>query len=133
MPYFLMYYWTMTADVAFTALIGLFAAALGYIFNEIRHQREIRVKMIEVAVGILAAEPDKTKGLRNWAADTLAHYSKDVRLTDEAKAALRDRPLPTYADAVFSSAGRGHIRGVGTSGEPSETPLPLRSDEGSSA
>ena len=128
-----MYYWIMTADVAFTALIGLFAAALGYIFNEIRHQREIRVKMIEVAVGILAADPDKTKGLRSWAADTLAHYSKDVQLTDEAKAALRDRPLPTYADAVFSSAVRGHMQGLATSGEPSETPPPLRKDVGGSA
>jgi hypothetical protein len=123
----------MTVDVALTALIGFFAAALGYIFNEIRHQREIRVKMIEVAVGILAAEPDKTKGLRNWATDTLAHYSKDVRLDEEAKAALRDQPLPTYADAVFGSAGRWLIRGVGTSGELSETPLPLRKDEGGSA
>ena len=47
------------------------------------------IKMIEVAVGILAAEPDKTKGLRNWAV-----HSKDVELTDEAKNALREKPLP---------------------------------------
>jgi len=126
----------MTAEVAFTALIGLASAALGYIFNEIRHQREIRVKMIEIAVGILAADLDKTKGLRNWAVDTLAHYSRDVPLTDDAKTALRSNPLPVFADAVFSSAGRGHMRGggaVGASGELSETPLPLRTNEGSSA
>ena len=65
--------------------------------------------MIEVAVGILAAEPDKTKGLRNWAVDTLAHYSKDVELTDEAKNALREKPLPVYADAVFTATGVGRM------------------------
>ena len=46
--------------------------------------------MIEVAVGILAAEPDKKNGHRNWAVDKLAHKSKDVELTDEAKNALRE-------------------------------------------
>ena len=60
--------------------------------------------MIEVAVGILAAEPDKTKGLRNWAV-----HSKDVELTDEAKNALREKPLPVYADAVFTAAGVGRM------------------------
>ena len=94
------------------------------------------IKMIEVAVGILAAEPDKTKGLRNWAVDTLAHYSKDVELTDEAKNALREKPLPVYADAVFTATGVGRMearinrrqpRGGGAhraDGEKFEIPMP---------
>ena len=96
--------------------------------------------MIEVAVGILAAEPDKTKGLRNWAVDTLAHYSKDVELTDEAKNALREKPLPVYADAVFTAAGVGRMearinrrqpRGGGAhgaEGEKFETPMPPKKE-----
>ena len=89
------------------------------------------IKMIEVAVGILAAEPDKTKGLRNWAV-----HSKDVELTDEANNALREKPLPVYADAVFTAAGVGRMearinrrqpRGGGAhraEGEKFETPMP---------
>jgi hypothetical protein len=121
----------MTAEVALTALIGLASAALGYIFNEIRHQREIRVKMIEIAVGILAADLDKTKGLRNWAVDTLAHYSRDVPLTDDAKTALRSNPLPVFADAVFASSGSGSAgfrsppRGLGAHGDHGELTDPV--------
>ena len=58
---------------------GLVGVAIGSWLTWTGH-REMDIKMIEVAVGILAAEPDKTKGLRNWAVDTLAHYSKDVEL-----------------------------------------------------
>jgi hypothetical protein len=83
----------MTPEVVIgAALISLVAAALGY------DRREMGVKMIEVAVGILAAEPDKTKGLRGWAVKVLDHYSEAVPLGAEEKEALRDRPLPVVAD-----------------------------------
>ena len=124
--------------VVLGALItGLVALIGSFLIYKSRH-REIDVKMIEIALGILSEKPipDTKEPLRDWAVKILMNYSKDVPLDNDAQAALRSKPLPVFADAMFSSAGRGHMRGVGAvgaSGELSETPLPLKTNEGSSA
>jgi hypothetical protein len=114
--------------VVITAIVGLVAAWLGYLFNELRHRREMGVKMIEIALGILAGKPDENKPLRDWAVDVLEHYSKEaeVPLGKQAKDALRDKALPVIFDAA---TGRSYMRGAGAIGEAGDlsgTPLPLR-------
>lgn len=117
--------------VVITAIVGLVAAWLGYLFNELRHRREMGVKMIEIALGILARKPDENKPLREWAVKALAHYSKEaeVPLDEQAQRALLDNPLP-FPSVIFDAAtGRSYMRGagaVGEAGELSGTPLPLR-------
>lgn len=115
-----------------TAILALIGALVGYWVNELRHRREIGVKLIEIALGILAGKPEENKPLRDWAVEVLAHYSREVKvpLSEEAKNALRTERLPVFVDAVGrASLGRLYARGAGAegeSGERSETPLPLR-------
>jgi hypothetical protein len=55
-----------------TAISGLIGLFIGYYFNELRHRREIGVKMIEIALGVLSEKPDQNKpGLRKWAVKVL--------------------------------------------------------------
>jgi hypothetical protein len=96
-----------------TTVYVLIAAVVGYWFNELRHRREMGVKIVEIAVGILAGEPDKNKGLRNWAVDALAHYANKAKvpLTEEAKSALRDKPLPLPVTSTMFDVLTGKARG----------------------
>jgi hypothetical protein len=117
--------------VVITAIFGTVTAWLGYLFSELRHRREMGVKMIEIALGILAEKPDESKPLRNWAVDVLDHYSKqaEVPLTEDAKTNLRDKPLPIFADdKIFPPTVRSYpprgLGAVGESGEIFETPIP---------
>ena len=74
--------------------VPLLAAALGGGIGSLltywNTDRQIDVKMIEIAVGILAKEPES--GLtpaREWAVELIAHYSEDaVKPSEAVKAAL---------------------------------------------
>ncbi len=81
-----------------TGVWMLIAALAGYWFNELRHRREMGVKIIEIAVGILAEEPDKNKGLRRWAIGALEHYAEkaNVPLNKEARDDLEGEALPVF-------------------------------------
>ena len=112
-----------------TILFGALTAVIGYWFNELRHRREMGVKMIEIAVGILAGKPDDNKPLREWAVKVLAHYSTEVPLSEPAKGTLLDKPLPVTTTIFDAATGRYDLRGggaVGASGELFQTPMPLR-------
>jgi hypothetical protein len=80
-------------------------------------ETEIGVKMIEIALGVLAGEPDKnepakTKALREWAVKILALYSPSkAPLTEQAKSALLDYPLPV-ATTIFDPGSGRYFRGV---------------------
>ena len=121
--------------VIITAFVGLLGAWIGYQYNEDQHRRATGVKMIEIALGILAGEPEN-KHLRDWAVDVLANYSKEagVPLDEQAKDALRDKPLPvTFTSTIFDAAtGRSYGRmprglgATGESGELFEVPMPPR-------
>ncbi len=85
--------------------------------------------MIEIAVGILGdSKSDKNKALRDWAVDALAHYAEEasVPLSEDAKGALREKPLPLPVTTIFdattgrSYVGRSYFRGGGAVGEAGE-------------
>jgi len=115
------------------AALGSIAAALGSWLTYRSRHRELDVKMIELAVGLLTQKPeDSTMPLRNWAVDLLDHYS-EVKLSPETKAALRQNALPElpgfFVGASFLEPARQHLRGagaVGPSGEKFETPTPSK-------
>ena len=124
-----------------TALVGLIGVLIGSGITYLTHREGLGVKMIEIAIGLLAEKPDpSTKVLRDWAVDILAHYSRAVPLSAEAKDELRKRALPITLEAVGITTGRPDIgrpwlRGAGATGESAEifdTPLPMRAkaDEG---
>ena len=78
---------------------------IGYWLNGIRHKREMAVKMIEIALGILTAKPEpENKALREWAVNILVLNSpKEAPLSAGAKQAMLSRPLP-YSSATFDAA-----------------------------
>ena len=53
-----------------TVIVALLSGVVGSVLTYLIHRREIGVKMIEVAIGILRGEPDdNTKALRDWRSD----------------------------------------------------------------
>jgi len=109
---------------AFLVLLG---AVIGYIFADIRHGREMAVKMIEIALGILSGKPDENRALRDWAVKILAlHSPKQAPLTEEAKRTLLDRPLPVSTTPFDYTAAARRLMELGTQ---SDTPSALRESE----
>jgi hypothetical protein len=91
------------------ALISAATGVVGALFGYAAADREASVKMIEVAVGILAAKPEgNIKPARKWAVDIINHYS-DVKLPEDVKAALLDNPLPVarWDTGSFGSSAFG--------------------------
>ena len=105
------------------ALFLLIGGVIGYLITFWTHRENLSVKMVEIALGILAAEPEKTRNLRGWAVKTLARYS-EVPLSDDEKNALLEKQLPVYADAVMTSAASSRAtfrpRGLGAHSEHGE-------------
>jgi hypothetical protein len=100
----------------------------------------LRVKMIEIALGILATQPRDDKALRSWAVDVLDRHSKavGVPLSPEAKDELLKRALPIALEAVGIAAGSATVvgwpwlRGAGATGNSAEifeTPTPMRAKD----
>jgi hypothetical protein len=87
---------------AFFTFVG---AVIGFLFGEFRHRREMSVKMIEIALGILRDKPQpENKALREWAVKILALNSpKEAPLSAEAQRAMLDNPLP-YSSVTFDAA-----------------------------
>lgn len=77
-------------------LIPLLLFIYGNRINTTIQEKELSVKYIEIATGILSQEPKNTPvSLRNWAVEIIKHYSKDVSLTKNAVNELKNNPLPT--------------------------------------
>ena len=67
-----------------SAIAGGIIVAVG---NHIINERQIDVKMIEIAVGLIRQPPiDKVQPAREWAVKVIEHYS--VKLSPQARAAL---------------------------------------------
>ena len=100
------------------ALVGLVSAVVSALVSAgiayLSHRQLLGVKMVEIAVGILAHEPDaKNKALRAWATSILAHYSPTaVPITKEARDELRGRRLPVIVEAVGRAVGSSRAKGV---------------------
>jgi hypothetical protein len=99
--------------ILISAISGLIGSWIGSHFNEQRHRREIGVKMIEIALGVLSRKPDEKQQLRAWAIKVLDKYANEagVPLSPEDKGALRDNPLPitTIFDAATGRDMSGPI------------------------
>jgi hypothetical protein len=73
-------------------IVAIIAAIwFGQIISSSIKNRELSLKYVQVAVGILSSEPSEdTKHLRSWAADIINEYS-DIKLNEEAKEELRKK------------------------------------------
>ena len=71
-----------------TLAAALSGGLVGSVLTYWNTDRQIDVKMIEIAVGILSQEPtDNIAPARIWAVDLVSHYS-EVKLTEEVRTAL---------------------------------------------
>lgn len=89
------------ANILISLIISLGLGASSQIVSSSIKQTETRAQMVELAVGILKEEPTKddasATALRDWAIDVIDQYS-GVEVTESARKALRDAPLPLPGD-----------------------------------
>ncbi len=95
---------------------GVVGAWLGYKSTN----REMDVKMVEIAVGILSQEPKNgIAPARAWAVDVIDHYA-DVKPSNDVKQALiENRALsPSFASSIDYFAPRNFGTGTYYPNEP---------------
>lgn len=86
-----------------SAIIGGSAVAL---FGYLGTSREMDVKMVEIAVGILAREPTPPiRPAREWAVDIINEYS-NVSLSPQARAALLENQIDAAGFAAVQATTR---------------------------
>ena len=94
-------------------VFGLVAAAIGGAVvayaNLLITNREMDVKMVEIAVGILSQEPkDSIAPAREWAVDVISYYAGPVRPSDAARSALATfRAVPSFTSGISYSYSYG--------------------------
>jgi hypothetical protein len=88
------------AALAVPVALGL----LGNAFNAATKEKEVRIKTVEIAIDVLAKDPDKsTPFLRDWAIDVVDSYS-GIPLSAKARDELRRIALPSRdAERVLRS------------------------------
>jgi hypothetical protein len=76
------------------ALIGAGAVVAASWFSYASKDEELRVHLVEIAIGILRAEPkEDVASARDWAMDAVDKYSGLRHFTPEERAALTHKPL----------------------------------------
>ena len=78
--------------------IPIVVLIIGSFANSSLKKKDIEVRMIELAVGILKEDPKakdnpETPPMRKWAIDIINEYSK-VKLSDEVRKELEENPFP---------------------------------------
>jgi hypothetical protein len=129
------------ADGVKTAFIGAIAGVVGGVLSSAGsllvahyegarqieiHQEDTGVKMVEIAIGIVSAEPKpQNKPLRQWAVKVLTKYAPaDVPLGEAAQALLFENALDLGRTQLrFSPLGSGPI-GHGPIGGPAPESAP---------
>jgi len=72
-----------------TVVLPFIIYVLGQSYDSSKNEREMSLRYIEVAVGILKEQPtDETKNLRKWAIEIIENYSTVVPLSEEALSEL---------------------------------------------
>jgi hypothetical protein len=106
---------------AIVTLATLVGALGGSWIERMGHERELDIKMVEIAVGVLNAKPKADlKSVRDWALKVINHYS-EVKLPDEARRELESQPLPRpvgVGPIGGPSAIGGPTGGLGPTGGP---------------
>lgn len=83
------------ATIASLILVPVVLAILGNSYTQAVKEREIQAKFVELAIGILNAEPKReTANIRLWAIQVVNLYS-GIPFDKEAKRELIERSLPT--------------------------------------
>ena len=88
-------FWDKLKIGAFIA-IPIVVAIVGGMANYLLKGKDVEVRMVELAVGILKEDPQdnpKITDLRKWATSTINEYSK-IKLTKKAIEELEEKPLP---------------------------------------
>lgn len=84
------------AIILIPVLVGLF----GYFINASVKDKEISLKYVEIAIGILKGDPDKeTPALREWAISVI-NSNSPVKLDTKVREELKRKPLHTYVEAI---------------------------------
>jgi hypothetical protein len=82
----------MASAVIVALATGVVGAALGYMSSN----REMDVKMVEIAVGILSQEPkENIAPAREWAVDVISHYA-EVKPSNAVRSALIENRAVLY-------------------------------------
>lgn len=93
--------------VASTVAVPVVIAVAAHIVNTSFKERDVRLRTVELAIGILKEDPknssDETKALRRWAMDVIDAYS-GVPLPEGARAALQKAPI-LRVQAAFECLG----------------------------
>jgi hypothetical protein len=97
---------------AITALAALLGGFAGSWIEQSSRERELNIKMIELAIGLLKEDPKgPLKPAREWAVGVIDKYAKSEGdpLSEDALAALKSEKVD-----VFSTIGERAMRTIGT-------------------
>ena len=106
----------VTADAAVLVALLLFAGlVLATWFSHISKERELRLRMVELAVDILREDPKDANWakLRGWVVRVIQN-SSPVKLTPEEENALKEIRLAAVGTATGTSEARGGGNAVRT-------------------
>lgn len=99
---------TKTALIAATAAVISALIALGSAgFSYLNRDRELDIRLVEIGIGILKADPGKSEGAspaRQWAIDVIEE-SSGFEFTAEDKALLLRKPLIYWMTATPDDFG----------------------------
>ena len=81
--------------VVISAATALITSGLVALVDYTVREREMDIKMMEIAVGLLKEDPKgPLQAARTWAVDVISYYSKGgVPLPDDARVALKSTPV----------------------------------------
>lgn len=93
-------------EAVIVAVIGFLSGVGGAWFGLISKDHELKIKLVEIGIGILRADPkEKVTPARAWAIRLIEHSSGEPFLEEERKALL-DGPLVTtsfgYTDVEYN-------------------------------
>jgi hypothetical protein len=102
---------------AITGLAALGGALIGSLYQHASRERELDIKMVEIAVNILRAKPEPSvQPVREWAVAVMDKYS-GLKLSDDARRVLLNEPLPgSFGSGPFGSGAFGGALGSGVLG-----------------
>lgn len=89
-----------TSELVAGVVIAALGAGIGAGVTYLNTNRQMDVKMVEIAVGILSQEPkDNIAPARQWAVDLIEHYA-GVKPSAEVRAALVENRALDYSEPI---------------------------------
>ena len=98
--------WDKFKIIGSTILIPVVIVILTNTVNVALKDREIGLRMVELAIEFLKSPPDTTKlsmDIREWSIEVIDKYS-DVPFSEDAREALKEKPLPIFGELGQSYA-----------------------------